>query len=209
MYEMFMGPLEQVKPWNTQSVGGVYRFLNRVWNLLIAEDGSVKPSIVPDSRIPYGSLELEKSLHRTIKKVTEDLDSMRFHTAIAALMTFCNEAAESPELPLRCARDFVLILSPYAPHIAEELWQRLGGKNTLAYENWPEFNPDFVRLETVTIAVQISGKLRDTVDAPVEISKDDLLALVKGRPKVQHMLEGKTIVREIVVPGRLVNLVVK
>ena len=209
MYEMFMGPLEQVKPWNTKSVSGVFKFLSRVWNLLVDKDGKIRPFIVPDSEIAVGSLEIEKSLHRTIKKVTEDLDGMRFHTAIAALMTFSNDAAGVAALPLRCAKSFVLLLSPFAPHAGEELWQLLGGTTTLAYEPWPIFDPELVKVDRITIAVQINGKLRETIEVDVAIDNEQLLALAKAEPKVKNFLEGKEVVREIVVPKRLVNFVVK
>jgi leucyl-tRNA synthetase len=209
MYEMFMGPLEQVKPWNTQSVSGIYRFLNRVWNLIIDETGRLKPSLAADSKVPMGELKIEKVLHRTIKKVTEDLDAMRFHTAIAALMTFCNEAAEAPKIPMRVIKDFVLIISPFVPHIAEELWERLGNKNTLAYEPWPVYKPEYAQLEVVTVAIQVNGRLRDTIEAPIDISEQALLAQAKSQEKIQAHIAGKQIVREIVVPKRLVNIVVK
>ena len=209
MYEMFMGPLEQVKPWNTKSMSGVHKFLNRVWNLLIDANGSVKPFVADDSSTNAAPDELEKSLHRTIKKVTEDLDAMKFHTAIAALMTFSNEASQAQCLPRRLARTFVLLLAPFAPHIGEELWQKLGGKTTLAYEPWPSFDPDLARKDVVTIAIQVNGKLRETIEVDAGISNDDLLALARAQDRVRNQTEGKQVVREIVVPNRLVNIVVK
>src|SRR5690606_16349644 len=161
--------------------------------------GTLKPSIVADEEIGYGSLPLEKSLHRSIKKVGEDIENLRFHTAIASLMSFSNEAATVEKIPLRIAKTFTLLLSPFAPHIGEELWQRLGGVETLAYEPWPEFDPELAKLDTVTIAIQINGKLRETVEADAEIGKDELLALAKSQSKIQNQLEGKTILREVVV----------
>lgn len=208
MYEMFMGPLEQVKPWKTNAVGGIYKFLNRVWNLILDENGQPKKTIVEDASFSEGELELEKSLHRTIKKVTEDLESLKFHTAIAALMTFCNEASETEKIPERIIKSFVLLLSPFAPHMGEELWHRLGEINTLAFEAWPQHKESLAKLETITIAVQVNGKLRDTLDVDAEISKDDLLVLAKKSEKIKSYLEGKELKREIVVPKRLVNFVV-
>ncbi len=209
MYEMFMGPLEQVKPWNTKSVGGVYKFLNRAWNLIIDASGKLHPRIVPDSKSPHGSSAIEKSLHRTIKKVTEDIEGMRFHTAIAALMTFCNEAGDCAEIPERVIKSFVLLLSPFAPHMGEELWERLGNKDTLAYETWPKFDEALAKQDTLTIAVQVNGKLRDTIEVQAETAKDEVLRLAKANAKVSNSLEGKEIAKEIFVPGRLVNFVVK
>lgn len=209
MYEMFMGPLEQVKPWNTQSMGGIYKYLNRVWNLVIDRQGKLQQNLTGDKRYGVGELELEKSLHRLIKKVTEDIEGLRFHTAIAALMSFYNEAAEAKEIPLRIIKTFILLLAPFAPHLAEELWQRLGGKKTLAYEAWPEFDPALAKLNIVTIAIQINGKLRDTMEAEAEATKDELLAQARVQEKIRSYLADKELVREIVVPGRLVNFVLK
>ncbi len=203
-YEMFMGPLEQVKPWNTQSMGGVKKFYNRIWNIVVDND-----AIVEDSKHAIGELEIEKALHRTIKKVTSDIEGMRFHTAIAALMTFSNEASSAKAIPKRVLKDLVLLISPFAPHLAEELWEILGGKETLAYEPWPKFDEKLAALDIVTIAIQVNGKLRDTLEAEPNADKDELLSLAKKSEKVKPYLNDKEIVREIVVPNRLVNLVVK
>jgi leucyl-tRNA synthetase len=207
MYEMFMGPLEQVKPWNTKSAGGIYRFLNRVWNLIVnSETGTIKSTIQSiDSNDPT---EIEKHLHRLIKKVTEDLEDMKFHTAIAALMTFLNEASETKILPEKVIRNFVLLLSPFAPHIAEELWEKLGQSKSLAYEAWPVYDPALAIREEVTIAIQVNGKLRSTIEVSPNISKEDLLSQAKAIPKIQEYLKDVTIKKEIVVPSRLVNFVV-
>ena len=209
MYEMFMGPLEQVKPWNTKSAAGVFKFLNRAWNLLIAPDGSIKSTFVDDSKFEVGQLEIEKSLHRLIKKVSEDLDALKFHTAIAALMSFCNEAAQVEEIPLRVAKTYTLLLSPFAPHLGEELWRKLGEKDTLAYEDWPKYDPELAKKDIVTIAIQVNGKLRDTIDVEPDTDKETLLGLAKEREKVQGYISGKEMLREVVVPNRLVNLVVR
>ena len=209
MYEMFMGPLEQVKPWNTKSAGGVFKFLNRAWNLVIDQNGALQEKIKDDSEITYGETEVEKALHRTIKKVTEDLEDLKFHTAIAALMSFCNSALESESIPKRVIKDFIQLISPFAPHFGEELWQRLGAEESIAYESWPEYDPELTKSDTLTIAIQVNGKLRDTIEAPAEIEKQALLVLAKEREKIKPYLAEKTLVREIVVPKRLVNLVVK
>jgi leucyl-tRNA synthetase len=210
LYEMFMGPLEQVKPWNTQSVGGVHRFLSRSWSLIInPETGELKDSIVSDDKFVYGTLELEKSLHRLIKKVTEDLNEMKFNTAIAAFMTFLNEATDEKEIPLRIIKTFVTLLAPFAPHLGEELWEKLGNKETITYQAWPTFDEDLTKFSNVTIAIQVNGKLRSTIEVPLETSKEELLKIAKAIPKIQEYLAGKTIVKEIAVPGRLINFVIK
>jgi len=205
-YEMFMGPLEQVKPWNTKSTSGVHRFLTRVWNLILDENGelSAKIKIETDAITP-----LERSLHRTIKKVTEDIEGLRFHTAIAAQMTFLNEAVQAEVLPISVLKRFVLLLSPFAPHLAEELWERLGGTATLAYEPWPAYDPELAKREELTYAIQVNGKMRDTLDVPAELPKEEVLAQAKAVERIASLIGGKELVKEIFVPGRLVNFVIK
>lgn len=203
-YEMFMGPLEQVKPWNTKSVSGVYRFLNRSWNLIVNDEGKLNPKIGSK-----GTVELERSLHRTIKKVTEDIEGLKFHTALAALMTFINEAYEQESLNIDVINKFILLLSPMAPHLAEELWEITGHKNTLAYEPWPEYDADLAKSLETTYAVQVNGKLRETIVVAAGSNKENVLSVVKGNEKISSYLTGKEIVKEIFVPERLVNFVVK
>lgn len=209
MYEMFLGPLEQMKPWNTASVSGVYKFLGKLWKYVIQADGALSARIRPDDELSERDTELERLLHRTIKKVTEDIENFRFHTAIAALMTLLNELQKAPQVPKRIVESFVLLLSPFAPHITEELWECLGHKESLAYEPWPKYDLELSKLTLVTIALQVNGRLRDTVEVEADIEKDALLALVKERVKVRAHIDGKEIVREVLVPRRLVNLVVK
>jgi leucyl-tRNA synthetase len=209
MYEMFMGPLEQVKPWNTKSAGGVYRFLSRLWAQIIDQDGNLHSKIVDDSKISFGSTEIEKSLHRLIKKVGEDIESLKFHTAIAGFMTFLNELSDVKEVPKRMIITLVQLLNPFAPHYTEELWERLGMKEVLSYKDWPTYDPELVKLDEVTIAIQVNGKLRETIQVSVNASKDEILSLAKELPKVQGYLSAGTIKKEIVVPGKLVNFVVQ
>ncbi len=208
IYEMFMGPLEQVKPWNTQSVAGVYKFLNKVWNLIIDENGEVHKSIKNNQEDKYGNTNLEKLLHRTIKKVGEDIEALKFHTAISQMMTFVNEALAKKEISMKMAKDFVLILSPFAPHIAEELWQILGNKETLAYEPWPSYDKELVKENTITIALQVNGKLRDTIEVDANLEKEKILSLAKENEKIKKHIKEKEIKREILVPKRLVNFVI-
>lgn len=206
LYEMFMGPLEQVKPWNTRGVEGTYRFLNRVWRMLAdSRNGSGLKETVRDCE-PRD--EQSRTLHRTIAKVTEDIEGLRFNTAIAALMEFTNAASRWETLPREVARQFTLILAPLAPHLAEELWQRLGHDASLACAPWPEAQEKFLRTDTVEVSVQVNGKMRGRVAVPVEATEAQALAIARDDPNVARHIADKAIRRSIYVPGRIVNFVV-
>ncbi len=208
LYEMFMGPLEATKPWSTDGVSGVRGFLDRVWRLIVndrldeLELNDTVQDVAPTE-------EQNRVLHRTIQGVTGDLEKMSFNTAIAKLMEFTNFYTKQEVRPIAAMRGLVLLLSPMAPHIAEELWQLLGGKDTLAYEPWPEHDPELVRSSSIELPVQVNGKLRSKIVVPADVSQADALAAARADEKVAPHLEGKTIVKEVVVPGRLVNFVVK
>jgi leucyl-tRNA synthetase len=197
---MFMGPLDMVKPWNTRGAEGVYRFLGRVWRLYCDEDGT----LILDDTEP--SAALLKVLHQTIKKVGEDTDTLAFNTAVSQIMIFVNEVTAQEKRPRKLLEPFVLTLAPYAPHLAEELWEKLGHKHTLAYEPWPEFDAALLKEDTVTIILQVNGKLRDRMDVPAQISREDLEKLALKNERVQEHLAGKQIKKIIVVPGKLVNI---
>ncbi|MFB3892113.1 MAG: leucine--tRNA ligase [Phycisphaerae bacterium] len=203
LYEMFMGPVDSSKPWNTRDIPGVHRFLQRVWRAIIGDDDHASILAAADSA------EVERGLHKTIKKVGEDIEAMKFNTAIAAMMEFVNAVFKAGSIGRNQAERFVLLLAPFAPHIAEELWQRLGHDKSLACEPWPQYDPAMVAQETVEIPVQVNGKLRARINVPVEAGQDDMLTAAMADPKVAAAVEGKTIVRKIAVPGKLVNLVVK
>ena len=203
LYEMFMGPLEQVKPWSTSDVDGVFRFLNRVWRLLIDAEGDVHPRVTdadPDR-------DARRVLHKTIKKVTEDIESLSFNTAIAAMMEFVNAAKKWDAVPRTVAEPFVVLLSPFAPHLAEEVWERLGHDGSIEYVDWPEWDADALKRDVVEIAVQVNGTVRGTVEVAPDADEDVALAAAKEEPNVARHLEDATIRREIYVPGRIVNLV--
>jgi leucyl-tRNA synthetase len=208
LYEMFMGPLEQVKPWSTKGVEGVNRFLNRVWRLLVDDDSGEISDKVRDIEATKEHL---KPLHEAIKKVTEDIESLRFNTAISALMIFVNEANGWKEIPLSLTKEFIQILNPFAPHITEELWSMLGHEKTLAYEEWPAFNEEFLKDDTITYPVQVNGKVRADIEVDAAKAKDKeyVLGLAKSEENVAKYLEEGNLVKEIFVPGRIVNLVVK
>ena len=206
LYEMFMGPLEQVKPWSTKGVDGVNRFLNRTWRLILMEEtGELKTT---DSKPTKKQL---KVLHTVIKKVTEDIEEMRFNTAISAMMIFINEANGWDKVPVSLAKDFVKLLSPFAPHFSEELWNRLGESDSIAYATWPAFNEEYMKEDEIMYPVQVNGKVRADVFVPANEAKDKefVLNLAKNEEKVAKYLEQGNLVKEIFVPGRIVNLVVK
>lgn len=199
MYEMFMGPLTESKPWATQGFIGVYRFLDKVWKL--ATEKEIK-DIEPTK-------EVEKLMHKTIKKVTQDTSSLNFNTAISQMMVFVNELSKTPILPKVALENLVLLLSPYTPHLAEELWQMLGHEPSVSKESWPLWDEEKTKDEEIELVIQINGKLRARIKTSAQSSKEDLLNTAKNDETVQKWLEGKEIIKEIVVPGKLVNIVVK
>jgi leucyl-tRNA synthetase len=207
VYEMFMGPLDQVKPWQMSGVEGVYRFLARVWRLFVDENtGELNAKI---SETAVADEDLLRSLHVAIKSVTEGIDSLRFNTPISRMMEFVKVALAKEHLPKDLMMDFLLILSPYAPHLAEELHQRMGAEESLAFRSWPTWDPAALESKRIEIAVQVQGKRRGSIHVPKDTSKEEVLRLAKEDPNVARHLEGVRIVKEIVVPGRLVNLVVR
>ncbi|MBI5758047.1 MAG: leucine--tRNA ligase [Planctomycetales bacterium] len=208
LYEMFMGPLEAVKPWSMQGVEGVFRFLARVWRMTAdekADDIRLNPAIQDIEP----SLEQLRLLHKTIKVVTRDIEAMSFNTAISRMMEFVNEIAGTEPRPKSLLPPFVLLLSPFAPHLAEELWQLLGHEKSLAYEPWPEFDPKLVEDAEVEIPVQINGKLRAKVLVPTGSDQAAIETAAATDSRIAELLAGKQIVKTVVVPGRLVNFVVK
>ncbi len=204
LYEMFMGPLEVTKPWSTQGVEGVSRFLDRAWRLIVAEDGSLSPS-VSDGPLETG---LERLLHRTIKKVTGDLEGLRFNTAIAQMMVLVNALTPLAQRPRAALEALVLLLSPFAPHVGEELWHRLGHPESLAHHDWPVYDPALTVEDTVTVAIQVNGKLRGTVMLPLGADEDTARAAALAEASVRRHLDGGVIRKVIYVPNKLLNLVV-
>ncbi|MHB8897150.1 MAG: leucine--tRNA ligase [Thermoguttaceae bacterium] len=208
LYEMFMGPLEAVKPWSMEGVTGVRGFLDRVWRMIVDERAEhlVLNEAVRDAEL---SAEQNRMLHRTIKAVTADVDSMAFNTAIARMMEFTNFFLKEEVRPRSAMETLVLMLSPYAPHMAEELWQLLGHGDTLAYQPWPVHDESALVETMAEIPVQVQGKLRGRIQVPVGADQAAMEAAAKADPKVAEHLQGKQIVKIVVVPGRMVNFVVK
>lgn len=206
MYEMFMGPLTMSKPWSTQGITGIHRFLEKVWNL----SEKTMTDLDLNSKIEDKSLlSARKTFAQTIKKVTDDTASLNFNTAISQMMIFINEISKLPEIPKAMWQDFVKILSPYAPHLCEELWQKLGNSGTIAYEQWPTANENFIKDDTKTIVVMVNGKKRDTFEAASGTADDVLKQTALSRDGVKKFTDGHEIVKCIIVPDKLVNLVVK
>jgi len=203
MYEMFMGPLEATKPWNTNGVEGTHRFLSRVWRLYIGEDGSLNPKIADEG----GDEAFTRTWHRTIKKVTEDYENLRFNTAISQLMIFVNDAYKAERLPRKAMNDFLQLLSPIAPHIAEELWERMGHGDTITYEPWPEYDEAWTVDQEIEIVIQVNGKIVDRIKVAADAPEDELERLAKASGRVRELTSGKTVRKTIVVKGKLVNIV--
>ncbi len=214
LYELFMGPLEDGVEWETAGVSGTRRFLDRAWRLLVVPADPQKPDSVEtlsDKIIEDGGADnkdLERALHQAIKKVTAAVADLKFNTAIADMMVFVNEATKATKIPRAWFESFVKILAPFAPHVAEEMWQRLGHTKTISFEAWPAYDETKIAKDVMVIAVQVLGKLRGQIEVPTSASEAEILAAAKADEKVMSFLDGKAIKREIYVKGRLVNFVV-
>ncbi|MCL4125630.1 UNVERIFIED_CONTAM: hypothetical protein GTU68_030280 [Idotea baltica] len=208
LYEMFMGPLEATKPWVMTGVGGVRNFLDRVWRMTIDHEAD---EIVLNAALTDGECDEEQNrvLHQTIKKVTEDTEAMSFNTAIARMMEFTNHFTRSKQRPKSAIKTFLILLSPYAPHISEELWSILGEKESIALQAWPTWDESALVQDTIEVPVQINGKVKAKISVAADISKDAMIEAALADEAIKKQTEGKTIVKQIAVPGRLVNLVVK
>ncbi|KAL0398829.1 UNVERIFIED_CONTAM: Leucine--tRNA ligase, chloroplastic/mitochondrial [Sesamum radiatum] len=208
LYEMFMGPFRDSKTWSTSGIDGVHRFLARVWRLVVGSpsvDGKFKDGTVSLNGEP--SPEQLRCLHRCINNVTEEIEGTRFNTGISAMMEFTNAAYKWDKLPRLIIEDFVLLLSPYAPHMAEELWSRLGHSNSLAYEPFPKVNPAYLKESTVVLPVQINGKTRGTIQVEKTCTEEDAFKLASLDSKLSKFLTGKTIKKRIFVPGKILNVI--
>lgn len=207
LYEMFMGPLEATKPWSMRGVEGVYRFLGRVWRLFV-DDRSEELKLTAAVRDVEPDRDTLRLLHRTIQRVTQDLDTMSFNTAIAAMMEYSNHLTRLEERPRSALEPFVLLLAPFAPHLAEELWRLLGHADSLAYEPWPTFDEALTRADEIEVPVQVNGKVRSKVTVAADADEATLRTAALADDKVRALIEGKQIKKLIVVPKKLVNIVV-
>ncbi|PIC66719.1 leucine--tRNA ligase [Sporosarcina sp. P21c] len=202
IYEMFMGPLDASKEWSTNGLDGSRRFLDRIWRLLVNEDDTLTDKLTDETGGP-----LEKVYNQTVKKVTEDYEAMRNNTAISQLMVFINESYKAEKLPKAYIEGFLLLISPITPHLAEELWSKLGHTDTIAYAQWPTFDETKLSDDTVEVAVQINGKIRAKITVAKDSSKEELEQVALANEDVKQWMEGKELKKIIAIPGRLVNIV--
>jgi len=204
LYEMFMGPLDASIAWSTKGLDGARRFLDRIWRLMVEDNGELSAKIVPAEE----AKDLDKLYHQTVKKVTDDIEGLRFNTAISQLMVFINECYKADSLPKSYMEGFVKLLSPICPHIAEELWAKLtGGSTSIAYESWPAYDEAKLVDDEVEIVVQINGKVKTKLMVPADANKDALEQIAMEDLQVKEQIDGKTVRKVIAVPGKLVNIV--
>lgn len=203
LYEMFMGPLDASVAWSTNGLDGARRFLDRVWRLFVSEDGTLSEKVVEDT----ASTSLEKVYNETVKKVTEDFANLHFNTGISQMMVFINEGYKAEKIPKHYIEGFVKLLSPIAPHMTEELWNRLGYTETISFATWPVYDETKLVEDEVEIVVQVLGKVRAKIKVAKDISKNELEKIALKNDNIQVWLEGKTVRKVIVVPGKLVNIV--
>ena len=200
LYEMFMGPLEKSKPWSTKGLQGCSRFAEKVWRLFSNTDKYSEKS---------NSDETTRLLHQTISKVTNDLDNMRFNTAISQMMIFSNHLQTLDHINKDTLKTFILLINPFMPHMAEEINEYMKAYESLSYAKWPDYNEDLAKEDLITVAIQVNGKLRGNIEVPHDIDDKTLKSNASDITSVNKYLEGKEIVKKIVVPGRLVNFVVR
>ena len=205
LFEMFMGPLEDSKPWNTHGVEGVFRFLNRVWRLFMNEDGALN-SKLSDS---FSDNEFERVHHFTIKKITEDIEGLRFNTAISQLMIYVNEIMKLDHFPKKHLKEFLVLVNPFAPHIAEELWELIGNKESITNASWPEYDSSKIIQTEVEIIIQVNGKIRGRINVEFNSPEEFLKTTALNQENVKQYLMDKKIIKEIIVKNKLVNFVIK
>jgi leucyl-tRNA synthetase len=201
LFEMFLGPLEAVKPWSEKGIEGVHRFLKKVHRECLQTEKHLQDE--------ESDKETLKVLHETILKVTEAIEDLRFNVAISQMMILINQLQKAEAYSKNSIQVLIQLLAPFAPHLAEELWESLGGKPSIANEPWPQAQKELLVAEEITIVFQVNGKLRGEGQFPKDVDKETVLSAAKADPKVQSFLEGKEIVKEIYVPGKLVNLAAK
>ena len=202
LYEMFLGPIEQHKPWNPQAISGPYNFLRKLWNFIIDENGNPK---ISEEKPTEQEL---KELHKTIKKVKNDIETLNFNTAISQFMIYLNFLTKNKANKRELIEPFLIMLSPFAPHISEELWSKLGHKETMQFEPFPEYDEELIKEQEKEYPVAINGKVRAKIKLPVDISQEGAKEKVLQLEKVQKYIEGKNIRRFIFVPNRMINIVV-
>jgi leucyl-tRNA synthetase len=203
---MFLGPLEASKPWSTHGIEGISRFLKKIWREYTDRQGQLNPKI--QAHGPERA-DTERLLHETIQKVTDDTEHLRFNTAISQMMVFMNHIQGVPAWSHHSARVFLQLLAPYAPHIAEELWVRLGHQPSICHEPWPQADASKLVSSQVTVIVQVNGKLRGELAVAADAPEGFVVQLAHGNSKIAPWIEGKTLLKTVYVPGKILNLVVK
>ncbi len=204
LYEMFMGPLEAIKPWSMRGVEGVYRFLQKVWRAVVDEQTGQLDKSITDDDPDQATLRL---LNQTIKKVGDDIESFDFNTAISAMMIFINHLSKQAVRPMSVVEKFVLILAPFAPHIAEELWQKLGHTDSLAYEPWPQYDPELIKEEQIELAVQVNGKIKDRIVVAADADDKQIESKALASTKVEAAMAGKPAKKIIIARPRVVSII--
>ena len=203
LYEMFLGPINQSKPWDSNGIDGCFRFLRKVWNLFYPKNGDWA---VTDDAPTKENL---KTLHKLIKKATEDIEVFSYNTTVPAFMIAVGELAQQKCTSRQILEPLVTLLAPFTPHIAEELWHELGHATTVCDAPWPKFDESFLKEDSMTLSISFNGKTRFTLDFPADATKDQIQTAALASEQAQKYLEGKQIVKVIVVPGRIVNIVIK
>ncbi len=204
LYEMFMGPLDKAKPWQTKGLQGCSRFINKLWNKVCSSDG-LSENITSDT----AESETIKLKHQTIKKVSDDIENLHFNTAISQMMIFTNHLNTLKSINREILQTFAQLLAPFIPHTAEDIWQRLGNENSITFEQWPEYDEELAKENIISIAIQVNGKLRTNIEIDANTEKGDVLQLAKENDRIDNYIGGKELIKEIYVPGRLINFVVK
>ena len=204
LYEMFMGPLEAIKPWSMQGVEGVHRFLQRTWRMVVDENTAELVEAVKEAVADEVTLRL---LNQTIKKVGDDIDSFGFNTAISQMMILVNHLSKQPVRPKTVVEKFILILAPFAPHITEELWEKLGHTDTLTYEPWPEYDKELIKEKEIELAVQVNGKIKDRIVVSADADQEQIKQQALGSEKVIAAMSGKEPKKIIVIKPRIVSII--
>ena len=206
LYEMFMGPLNKSKPWSTKGLQGCYRFVNKLWSIIVDENGNLSSKIVDSDEEDKDTLFLH---HQTIKKLGEDIENLHFNTAVSQLMIYCNHLQKCSTVSKKLIEELVIILSPFVPHLSEEFWSLLGHSETITYQPWPQFDESLIQLDEVTIAVQVNGKLRANINIAKDSDEKDVISEAMSLENVEKFTSEGNVVKTIYVPNRLLNFVVK
>ena len=206
LYEMFMGPLNKSKPWSTKGLQGCYRFVNKLWSIIVDENGNLSSKIVDSDEEDKDTLFLH---HQTIKKLGEDIENLHFNTAVSQLMIYCNHLQKCSTVSKKLIEELVIILSPFVPHLSEEFWSLLGHSETITYQPWPQFDEGLIQLDEVTIAVQVNGKLRANINIAKDSDEKDVISEAMSLENVEKFTSEGNIVKTIYIPNRLLNFVVK